>query len=59
MPGNVYIELPGQDLISGSGNIVGKLEKAMHGARDAPQSWGAMLKELMTKMGFKASELHP
>lgn len=54
----VYIALPRQEPKSG-GNIVGKLKKAMYMARDSPQIWGEMVKEQMTKMGAKASELDP
>jgi hypothetical protein len=35
----VYIELPGQDPMSLDPSVVGKLEKAMYGTRDAPQIW--------------------
>ena len=36
---DVYIELPREDDMSLSGNMVGKLDKAMYGTRDAPQIW--------------------
>lgn len=36
----VYIELPRQDPKYGSGDLMGKLQKAMYGTRDAPQIRG-------------------
>lgn len=39
---NVYIELPTQGPKYGDGTPTGKLKKAMHGTRDAPQMWGTL-----------------
>ena len=39
----VYIELPSEDPMSEGGNMVGKLDKAMYGTRDAPAAWQAEL----------------
>lgn len=38
---------------------MGKLRKAMHATRDAPQIWGDMVKRGVTGWGFAASEFHP
>ena len=35
----VYIELPTEDPSSINGSMVGTLEKALYGTRDAPQAW--------------------
>lgn len=39
------IERPRQDPKSGYGRFMGKLKKAMSGARDAPQIWGGTVTE--------------
>ena len=39
----MYIELPSEDPMSEGGHMVGKLDKAMYGTRDAPAAWQAEL----------------
>ena len=56
---DIYIELPSEGLHSRSGRIVGKLNKAMYGTRDAPQIWQEVVEAKMTGLGFRASILHP
>lgn len=36
---NVCIDLPGQEPQSGNSKLMGRLQKAVDGARDAPQIW--------------------
>ena len=55
----VYIEQPTEDLASASGTTVGKLEKALYGARDAPQGWLDKLSKTLTAIGFKMSVRYP
>jgi hypothetical protein len=55
----VYIELPPEDLNYRCGKYYGLLEKAMYGARDAPQIWQEVVAEVMMRLGFKASLHHP
>lgn len=56
----VYIDLPGQDAKSKDKQLIGRLVKAMHRARDAPNIWPAdEARKGMSKLGFKPSALHP
>ena len=55
----LYIELPIEDPHHASGNMVGKLHKAMYGTRDAPQIWQEVVESKMCSLGFKRSYLHP
>ncbi len=55
----MYIELPNQDPLSSDYGMVGKLVKAMYGARDAPLIWQAELRRVMEKLGFEARVLQP
>ena len=55
----VYIELPGQDPMSLDPFVVGKLEKAMYGTRDAPQIWQGEVRKVMKKLGFEVSLREP
>ena len=55
----VYIELPTEDPASASGTMVGKLEKALYGTRDAPQAWLDELSRTLTAIGFKMSIRYP
>jgi hypothetical protein len=54
----IYIELPVQDDMAG-GEVVGLLDKAMYGTRDAPLIWQATVDELMKRLGFESSMLQP
>ena len=36
---SLHIELPVEEPVSGTGDYVGKLERAMYGTRDAPMIW--------------------
>ena len=56
---NVYIELPDEDPESQKGTLVGKLDKAMYGTRDAPAMWQEELERTMTASGFVASVAIP
>ena len=56
---NVYIELPTQDEQSMNYEIVGKLDRAMYGTRDAPLIWQGEVRRVMHKLGFVASMLQP
>lgn len=55
----VDAELPRQYSRFGDCHVMGKLRKAMHGTRGAPQIWGDMVKKDMIGLGFRAAELHP
>ena len=53
---NVYFELPAEDPMSEGGggrHLVGELDKAMYGTRDAPAEWQAELERTMIKLGFR------
>ena len=58
---NVYIELPAEDPMSEGrrGHLVGKLEKAMCGTRDARAEWQAELERTMIKLGFRPVVSNP
>ena len=49
----VYIELPSEDPWREDGRMVGMLQKAMYGLRDAPQVWQEEVRRLLGKLGFK------
>ena len=51
----VYIDLPAEDPGSISGKVVGKLEKAFYGTRDAPQAWLDELSKTLVVIGFTMS----
>ena len=53
-----YIELPEQDEQSG-GNLVGVLDKAMYGTRDAPLIWLSVVRAKLEGIGFTVSLLQP
>ena len=55
----VYIELPAEDPGSISGEVVGKLEKALYGTRDAPQAWLDELSKTLVGIGFTMSARLP
>jgi hypothetical protein len=55
----VCIELPPEDPNYRCGKYYGLLEKAMYGARDAPQIWQEVVADAMMRLGFKASLHHP
>ena len=59
MKRKVYIELPTQDPRYGDGNLVGVLNKAMYGTRDAPQIWQDEVRKTMEEMGMVASAFQP
>ena len=56
---NVYIELPDEDPETQKGTLVGKLDKAMYGTRDAPAMWQEELERTLTASGFVASVATP
>ena len=51
----VYIELPRQDPKHGVADLVGLLQKAMYGTRDAPQIWAKEVQKDMEGLGFVIS----
>ena len=55
---NVYIWLPPEDPKSQEG-LMGKLNKAMYGTRDAPQVWQEEVRTTMTDMKFKECITQP
>ena len=55
---NIYIELPSRDPRSG-GAVVGQLQRALYGTRDAPQLWGEEVRRVMLLLGFRPSALQP
>merc|ERR1711994_619524 len=55
----VYIELPTEDAGKGNGEMVGRLNKAMYGLRDAPQVWQEEVRRILSGMGFCESITSP
>ena len=55
---NVYIWLPSEDPNSKLG-LMGKLDKAMYGTRDAPQVWQEEVRGTMKSLGFKECVTQP
>ena len=55
---SLYVELPPEDPLAASGRYVGKLERAMHGTRDAPMIWQDHLRKTLLDMKFKESVTH-
>lgn len=55
----VYIELPVEDPRSTDGSQVGKLMRALYGARDAPQAWFEELSGTLGGIGFTQSKRFP
>ena len=56
---SVYIELPKQDKYSMYPDMVGHLEKAMYGTRDAPLIWQEKVRKVREDLGFEASLHQP
>ena len=59
MKRNVYIELPREDPRSEGGRVVGKLNKAMYGTRDAPIEWQKEMTNTMICLGYIAVKTAP
>ena len=55
----VYIKLPAEDPGSIGWKVVGKLEKALYGTRDAPQAWLDELSKTLVEIGFTMSARFP
>ena len=55
----IYIELPRQDPKHGAADLVGLLQKAMYGTRDAPQIWAKEVQQVMEGLGFVLSMFQP
>ena len=55
---SIYIELPSRDPRAG-GSVVGQLQRALYGTRDAPQLWGAEVQRVMLLLGLRPSVLQP
>ena len=56
---NVYIRLPAEDARAGEKGIVGKLDKAMYGTRDAPLVWRQEVKKTLEALDFYGSTASP
>eukprot|EP00974_Lingulodinium_polyedra_P026688 2573366-Lingulodinium_polyedra.AAC.1 len=54
---NVCIRLPPEDPHAACGEFYGRLLKAMHGARDAPQVWQDHFRGVTARLGFTESKL--
>ena len=52
----LYVKLPNEDHEQG---MVGRLNKAMYGTRDAVQTWEYEFHDFMTSIGFTASKTSP
>ena len=48
----IYIELPHRDPRAGDGRVVGRLQRALYGTRDAPQIWAKEVENTMKSLGF-------
>ena len=59
MAREVYIQLPQEALLPGEEHMVGVLEKAMYGTRDAPLSWQRHLSEHLGRLGFACGKANP
>jgi len=56
---DVYVELDASDKGEGEEDMVGKLNFAMYGTRDAASSWEACYSEMMAKAGFTQGVFTP
>ena len=56
---HIYIELPSEDPMSEGGTVVGMLDKAMYGTRDAPAEWQQEMNNTMVHLGFVAVKSAP
>jgi hypothetical protein len=59
MKRDLYVELPREDNRRQGGRMIGKLNKAMYGTRDAPLIWQEEVVKVMESLGFKSSTLQP
>ncbi len=55
MKRRVYIRLPPEDPRSREPGILGRLERAMYGCRDAPQIWQGEVRRALCALGFRPS----
>ena len=55
----IYIELPAEDPMGKDTNLVGKLQCAMYGTRDAPQIWQEEVGATLGALGFTTSMHQP
>ena len=55
----VCIEIPAEDLGGQEGRMVGLLNRAMYGLREAPAIWQRVVQELMADLGFVACATVP
>ena len=56
---SIYIRLPAEDPRSGEPGLLGKLQKAMCGARDVPMVWQQEVKAAMKELEFEPSASTP
>ena len=54
---NVYIELPSEE--RGSRNVVGRLNKALYGLRDAPLIWAEEVQSTLKEVGLQNCVTNP
>ena len=55
----LYIELPEEAYEDGDPNMVGLLQRAMCGTRDAPLSWQTHVSQYLNELGFEKSKAQP
>ena len=55
----VYVQLPHEDQQGDVAPMVGRLNKAMYGTRDAPPIWHEHLCQTLVDVGFMACKLNP
>ena len=49
----IYIEIPKEDSRSQGGVMIGRLNRALYGTRDAPMAWQKVVQDFMVKHGFQ------
>ena len=55
----MYIELPEEAKRPGEGDVVGRLNRAMYGTREAPQAWQRHITKLLRELGLTAGKSQP
>ena len=55
----LYIEIPEEDREEGDGDCVGRLNRNMHGFRDAPNGWQDDWQQLVKSVGYKVGVANP
>ena len=57
--GTIFIELPEEAVREEDGDVIGRLNTAMYGTRNAPLSWQQHLGEHLRNMGFTSGVANP